>query len=143
MTLPTLKACGVLCFREMPAREFLLLRHPDRWDLPKGHTKKHETELECALRELREETGISKKRVSLVPEFRFEIQHEIHSPRLNGSLALKTYVIFVGYVRADVKVVPTEHIEYRWFCWHPPHQISAWLIDPLLQAVEQFWERPV
>ncbi len=51
------KSCGIIVFKRDPL-EFLLMRHPTRWDLPKGHVDPGETDLECALRELEEETGI-------------------------------------------------------------------------------------
>ena len=53
------KSCGFLLVRGEPIREFLLMRHADRWDLPKGHVDAGETEMECALRELAEETGVA------------------------------------------------------------------------------------
>ncbi len=56
------KSCGFLIYRNNPARSFLLMRHTDRWDLPKGHVDPNETNLECALRELKEETGIDAAR---------------------------------------------------------------------------------
>ena len=32
-----LKSCGVICFRQQSELAFLLMRHPHRFDLPKGH----------------------------------------------------------------------------------------------------------
>mgnify|MGYP003392721589 CR=1 FL=1 len=51
------KSCGVFVMRREPELSFLLLRHASRWDLPKGHVDAGESDRECALRELREETG--------------------------------------------------------------------------------------
>ncbi len=44
---------------ENKCREVLLVlgRYANKWSFPKGHTEPGETELECAERELREETG--------------------------------------------------------------------------------------
>ena len=53
-----LKSCGVLVFRDEPSLSFLLMEHTQRLDLPKGHVDPGESEIECALRELEEETGI-------------------------------------------------------------------------------------
>lgn len=43
--------------------EKILAAHPTNkgniYDIPKGHIEENETELECAIRELKEETGIS------------------------------------------------------------------------------------
>ena len=46
-------SCGFLILRGQPIDSFLLMKHPRRWDLPKGHLDEGETELQCALRELR------------------------------------------------------------------------------------------
>ena len=53
------KSCGFLVIRNDPNPSFLLMRHADRWDLPKGHVDPGESNKECALRELEEETGIT------------------------------------------------------------------------------------
>ena len=66
------KSCGFLIVRGQPAREFLLMRHADRWDLPKGHVDPGETEMQCALRELHEETGITATDIEIDDGFRFE-----------------------------------------------------------------------
>ncbi|MCA9163702.1 MAG: NUDIX domain-containing protein, partial [Planctomycetales bacterium] len=53
-----LKSCGFLILRTEPELSFLLMKHVDRWDLPKGHVDAGEDELTCALRELEEETSL-------------------------------------------------------------------------------------
>ena len=56
-------SCGFLIFRDdtdkrgKTKRNFLLMRHADRWDLPKGHVDPGEKKKQCALRELEEETN--------------------------------------------------------------------------------------
>ena len=72
-----LKSCGVILFRREPELSFLLMKHPDRWDLPKGHVDEGETELECALREMEEETGIPRSAVRIDDKFRFS---EVYYP---------------------------------------------------------------
>ncbi len=56
------KSCGVLPYREVNGqREFLLVfeAFSQCWSLPKGHMEAGETEVQTALRELREETGLT------------------------------------------------------------------------------------
>ena len=113
------------------------MRHTDRWDLPKGHVDSGETELQCALRELREETGIAAASVELVKGFRFESHYQVRAKKSNR-LYDKTLVVFLGCLKRDVPITITEHIGYEWFAWNPPHQIQAWTIDPLLAALERF-----
>ena len=134
-----LKSCGVLVTRGKSLSEFLLMKHPSRWDLPKGHVDPGETELECALRELEEETGICAGDIELDPEFRFTHQYTVISQkRTGGEPWLKTLMIFLGRLRGNVEIVTTEHESYAWFDWRPPHRIQEQTIDPLLASVEQY-----
>jgi len=137
--LSEIKSCGVLVIRGQPIREFLLMRHADRWDLPKGHVDPGETEIQCALRELREETGISATDVELLDGFRFE-SHYLVRAKKSGKVYDKTLVIFLGRLVRDVPIAVTEHQGFEWFAWNPPHRIQAWTIDPLLAEVERFMD---
>ena len=134
---PEVKSCGFLIVRGDPVREFLLMRHADRWDLPKGHLDPGESELACALRELKEETGIGPEDIDIFDDFRFTLEYPVQTPR--DGLANKTLVVFLARLRRDVLVQPTEHRDYRWFAWSPPHQIQTRTIDPLLAAVHRYF----
>lgn len=132
-----IKACGVLVVRGNPPESFLLMRHRDRWDLPKGHMDGDETEEECARRELLEESGITAEDFDLIPGFRWVTEYEVNSKRF-GEKCHKTLVIFLGRLKRDVEIVLTEHLEFRWFPWQPPHQVQPQTIDAVLAAAEQF-----
>ncbi len=137
-----LKSCGVLVFREQPNCSFLLMKHPHRYDLPKGHIERRETELECALRELQEETGIASEQVQIDPEFRFEEMYQARYRRFGGEIVEKTVVIFVAWLDADgAELKPTEHRGYEWFEWRPPHRIQRNTVDPLLEAAQKHFEK--
>lgn len=142
--LKEIRGCGVLVMRDEPeqtaagsTRSFLLMKHAHRWDLPKGHLDDGETDLECALRELREETGIKGKDIELVPGFVWTTQYEVNSKRF-GERCHKTVVIYLANLIAPVKIKPTEHPDFEWVPWNPPHRIQGQTIDPLLAAVEEF-----
>jgi 8-oxo-dGTP pyrophosphatase MutT (NUDIX family) len=132
-----IQAAGVLVMREEPNRSFLLLKHRDRWDLPKGHTDEGESDLQCALRELHEETGIAASDIQLDPDFRLTLEYEVQSKRF-GERCRKTVAIFLARLIHAVPIVLTEHIGYRWFAWQPPHRIQSQTIDPVLAAVEKY-----
>lgn len=136
--MPELKSCGVLIVRGSPVKEFLLMKHPKRWDLPKGHIDDGETEVECALREMWEETGISKDAVELDQGFRYEQEYYVKYARTDGKKSLKKLIIFLGRIEGEVKIKPTEHDGYKWFPWKPPHRLQKFTIDPLLAAVEKY-----
>ena len=138
--LPQVRACGVLVMTDSPKR-FLLMRHKDRWDLPKGHIDPGETDVECALREMNEETGIPLDAVELDPFFRFEHQYEVREARSGEELRLKTLVIFLARLTRDVRIDVTEHPGYQWFEWRPPHQVQLQTIDPLLACLARYLEQ--
>jgi len=138
----TATSCGILCFRDQPVRSFLLMKHADRLDLPKGHVEPGESELDCAFREFEEETGLSRHTLILDPSFRFETSYLTRVERNRYQPVEKTVVIFLaelGDQAGEIKV--SEHFGYDWYPWNPPHRLQAKTIDPLLQAVEQHWQQ--
>ena len=72
--------------RGQPVSDFLLMRHTDRWDLPKGHVDPGETELQCALRELEEETSITINDIEIDNDFRFTTQYPVVSKKKDRSV---------------------------------------------------------
>lgn len=138
--MPEIKSCGVIVFKREP-RSFLLMQHRDRWDLPKGHVDPGESDLECALRELDEETGITADCIELDEHFCFETRYRVRDRRFPGQESDKTLRIFLAWLLRDVAIELTEHIGYQWFPWHPPHDIQAATIDPLLAQLEQYFDR--
>jgi len=68
-------SAGIILFNDNEDRKFLLLNYPSKhWDFVKGKMEKDETPHETALRETKEETGISdvnflrdlKKRLNII-----------------------------------------------------------------------------
>lgn len=132
-----IKSCGFLLVQGQPVQSFLLMKHQDRWDLPKGHTEPGETELECAYRETEEETGLKPSDIELDPTFCFRLQYPVSYQRNPGVTKLKELVIFLGSLSLGAAIDVTEHIGFEWFPWNPPHKIQAQTIDPLLAAVAE------
>lgn len=60
------KSAGLIIFRkEGSSIKYLLLHYSaGHWDFPKGHVEQGETDMDAALRELKEETGISDAEVA-------------------------------------------------------------------------------
>jgi 8-oxo-dGTP pyrophosphatase MutT (NUDIX family) len=50
-------------------------RHQQDWSLPKGRRRRHESALACALREVREETGLRCRVERELPEVRYVDRH--------------------------------------------------------------------
>ncbi len=138
---PPIRAAGILLFRDKPRREFLLMRHADRWDLPKGHLEEGETEREAALREFEEETGIPRSAVQIDPDFRYESRYQVRPRKHPERLVPKTLTVFLAKLTEPHEIRVTEHQGYRWWPWPPEGSIQAVAIDPLLAAVEAHFHR--
>lgn len=132
-----IKSCGFLIYRTQPRKSLLLMKHPKRWDLPKGHVDDGESNLECAIRELEEETGISSSDIRMNSDFKYKDVYIVTTKR--GIQKKKKLIIYLAELIADVEIVPTEHEDYEWIDWNPPHSIQEATIDPLLAELEEFW----
>jgi bis(5'-nucleosidyl)-tetraphosphatase len=135
-------SCGFLIVRGDPISSFLLMEHPDRLDLPKGHVDPGETDRECAFRELEEETGIQVDQVEFIEDFLFESHYPVDGRRYGGSgRVMKTLRIFLGRLLNEQPIAVTEHDGYRWVDWNPPHRIQERTIDPVLAQLADYLAR--
>lgn len=114
------------------------MKHPKRWDLPKGHVDPGESDLECALRETHEETGIQTDNIDLLEGFQFELEYLVELRRDNFKPRLKSLCVYLGRLKEPQPIVVSEHDDYRWWPWSPPHQIQSMTIDPLLESVARY-----
>ena len=134
------KSCGFILFNgDREHKSFLLMKHIDRYDLPKGHIEPGETDLECALREMNEETGIPVSTVRVEPNFQYRSVYYPQYARYDNETIEKTLIIFLGWVDSPTVTTSTEHLGYEWIDWQPPHQIQAQTIDPLLAEVNTYF----
>jgi len=135
------KACGVLVFRREPEPSFLVMKHARRLDLPKGHLERGESEQQCALREMTEETGIPADAVQLDPDFRYQEVYYPHEARFGPGRVEKTLVIFLGWLQQEHPILLTEHKGYEWLKWDPPHKLQKFTLDPLLKSLAQYFHQ--
>lgn len=101
------RSAGVVAFRCTPggSRQYLLLDYGRHWDFPKGHVEENEDDLAAAVRELKEETGISG--IELIPAFKHEITYFFRD-RKKG-LVRKTVVFFLGQTHASDGQIVISH----------------------------------
>ncbi len=103
------KSCGAIVYRRFHGNiEILLIRHINsgHWSFPKGHVEAGETEVETAIREIKEETSID---VIIDPTFRETVSY---SPKRDTQ---KIVVYFIGKAKNYDFVPQEEEIsEVRW-----------------------------
>ena len=92
-------------------RKYLLLRHRygGHWGFPKGHIEAGESEVEAALREMREETGITA--VQLIPGFRKVSRYHFYRGRRP---VFKENVYFLGRAACGKPTLSREHTQCQW-----------------------------
>jgi 8-oxo-dGTP pyrophosphatase MutT (NUDIX family) len=103
------KSAGFVIFRRNGGRKFLFLTNKGRYDVPKGLKQEGEDDLECALRELKEETGIGD--VSIIPNFK-RATHYFY--RWENTLISKDVVYFLGEANSGEVQISSEHDGYSW-----------------------------
>lgn len=103
------KSCGAIVYRRFHGNiEILLIRHINsgHWSFPKGHVESGETEIETAVREIKEETAID---VLIDPTFRETVSY---SPKRDTQ---KIVVYFIARARNYNFMPQKEEIsEVRW-----------------------------
>ena len=95
------KSCGAIVYRRHHGNlEILLIKHVNsgHWSFPKGHVEEGETEVETALREVKEETGID---IIIDPTFRETVTY---FPRKDTQ---KVVVYFIAKAK-NCEYVPQE-----------------------------------
>ncbi len=135
------RSCGFLIFRRQPEHSVLLMKHVDRWDIPKGHVDPGETDEETALRELIEETGISESDIRIDSDFLFQHRYEVNLKRYGDKPVMKTLIVYLAELVREVEILVTEHESHEWLRWSPPHQIQKKTIDGLLAHLADHWQR--
>ncbi len=77
------EAGGLVVFRRLSKEiEFLLVKAnygDHHWSFPKGHTDPNETNLDAAIRETFEETGLDKSSLNVVQDFHRRVEYPVRS----------------------------------------------------------------
>jgi len=100
----------IICIKKSDGIHFLLLHYPTgHWDFVKGKIEYGETYRQTALRETREETGISD--LEFVKGFEEKINYYF---QFEGELIYKQVVFFLAKTKTDKVNVSYEHLDYTW-----------------------------
>ena len=103
-------SAGVILFNDLDKRRFLLLNYPSKhWDFVKGKMEKDETSHETAIRETKEETGISD--VEFIDGFEEEIEYYFYA---ENQEIHKKVIFFLGKTQTTEIVLSHEHLDFIW-----------------------------
>ena len=103
-------SAGVILFNDVDERKFLLLNYPSKhWDFVKGKMEKDETPHETAIRETKEETGISD--VEFIDGFEEEIEYYFYA---DNQEIHKKVIFFLGKNQTTEIVLSHEHLDFIW-----------------------------
>jgi len=105
------RSAGAVIFNaDGPEPEYLLLHYgAGHWDFPKGNIEAGETERQTAIREIREETGITD--LTFIEGFRQVVSYRY---RKGKRLVTKEVALFLAQTRAKDVVISHEHTGYAW-----------------------------
>ena len=109
-------SAGIVLFRNISnENEFLLLNYPQgHWDFIKGKMEKKETPRETALRETKEETGISD--IEFIDGFEESVEYDF---RFNDENIHKKVIFFLAKTETLQTVsLSHEHNDYLWLAYN-------------------------
>ena len=105
------KSAGIVLFRnDSDKNEFLLLNYPQgHWDFVKGKIEQNETSHETALRETKEETGITN--IEFVDGFEESVEYDF---RIKKENIHKKVIFFLAKTNEKNIKLSHEHNDYLW-----------------------------
>jgi len=104
-------SAGIVLFRKEDSKTlFLLLHYPSgHWDFIKGKMEKGESTHETAIRETKEETGITD--ITFLENFEEWIKYDF---QYQGELVHKKVVFFLAETKTKEVTISHEHLDYAW-----------------------------
>ncbi len=104
MNVKSEKSCGGVVFtKENGNIRYVIIRsHAGTYGFPKGHVEGNETEQETALREIKEETGLS---VSLLPGFSRTVSYILPG---RGNIRKQVVYFVAEYSGQRIRFLPSE-----------------------------------
>ena len=104
-------SAGIVLFRKEESKIlFLLLHYPSgHWDFVKGKMEEGESTHQTAVRETKEETGITD--ITFVENFEEWIQYNF---KYQGELVQKKVVFFLAETKTEEIKISHEHSGYTW-----------------------------
>ena len=117
-------SAGIVLYRsdDNSSNLILLLHYGNgHWDFPKGNIEVNETQIQAAVRELEEETGINRFR--LVPGFKETL---VYNYKKKSAQVAKTVTFYLGITTISKVVLSSEHIGYVWLTYQESVKILTY-----------------
>ncbi len=103
-------AGAIIVYRSDSLLEYLILHYPaGHWDFPKGNVEKGESDLDAAIREISEETGLTN--LNFVNSFRKTIQYYY---KRGDQLVKKSVTFYLAEAKSKDVKLSFEHKGYIW-----------------------------
>lgn len=130
------KSCGAVVYN--PERQlFLIIKMLNgNWGFPKGHTENQETDIQTAIREVTEETGIN---IKILDGFKKSIKY-IPFPEV-----LKEVIFFIGITKEEKVVIDKGEIEdYMWCSYEEALKMITYkpqrdIMESSLQFIKNYY----
>lgn len=105
------RSAGVVIFLEKPdGIQYLLLNYPTgHWDFVKGKIEEGENNHQTAIRETKEETGITD--LEFIDGFEEKINYNF---QFDGELIHKEVIFFLAKTKTNKVIVSHEHLDFTW-----------------------------
>jgi len=106
---------GIIIFRRSSGERFYLLLHyhfkGDYWDFPRGNIKEEETTKQAAIREIREETGLSEEDLIFIEGFK---ENATWFYKSRGQTVHKQVTYFLAETEKTDVHISKEHVGFKW-----------------------------
>lgn len=130
-----IEAAGGMAFN--PQGELLMMLRRGQWDMPKGKLDEGETIEACALREVEEETGISKLRLCE------KLQTTYHTYIFQGKMVLKPSHWYKMEYSGNEELVPQteeEITELRWVDKIEAAELAQKAFPSIREMIEKYYQ---
>ena len=123
-------AAGGLVFNDK--NELLMIFRRGKWDLPKGKLDEGETIEDCAIREVKEETGLENVNIENFAGITF---HEYFEPRINDDVSKESHW-YKMYAPGDQPLTPQTEEDIEMIEWVDAKQIPNRLENSYVNIIE-------
>ena len=130
-----IKSCGFIVYKKIDNKNFYLIIKAINGDIgfPKGHIENFETELQAAIRELKEETNVE---VEVINGFRYQIEYKV--PKMIDTV--KQSVYFLGKcIKDSIICQESEVVEARFLPYEEAYEALTFVeTKNILMNAEKF-----